>query len=94
MDGRGLPLVGFGVRILTHIQKLDDAFGLFLVHITCRRCRAVRVVKPQFLADIVGWQMSLKDLEGRMLCSKCQAKDAEVVAVPEPRPRGWSQYPR
>jgi len=75
------------VRVLTHITKLDDCFGDFLVRVTCR-CGAVREIPPQALARIVGWKVLLKDLPPRMRCSRCGKKAAEVVAVARPRPRG------
>jgi len=37
------------VRILTHIKKLDDSFGQFLVRVSCV-CGATRHVQPVALA--------------------------------------------
>jgi hypothetical protein len=34
------------VRVLTHIKKLDDCFGQFLVRVSCA-CVAVREIKPK-----------------------------------------------
>jgi hypothetical protein len=42
------------VRVLTHIKKLDDRFGQFLVRVTCK-CGAVRETTPEALARLVGW---------------------------------------
>ena len=58
------------VRVLTHIRKLDDAFGMFLVRVICD-CGAVRECEPEPLARLVGWSMTLKDLALRMRCSRC-----------------------
>jgi hypothetical protein len=68
------------VRVLAHIKKLDDCFGQFLVRVTCK-CGAVREIKPEALARLVGWSMSLEALGQRMRCSQCGEKAAEVVAV-------------
>ena len=75
------------MRVLTHIKKLDDCFGQFLVRVTCK-CGAVRAIIPQALARLVGWSMTLKELAQRMRRSHCSKKAAAVVAVARPRPRG------
>jgi hypothetical protein len=75
------------VRVLTHIKKLDDCFGQFLVRVSCP-CGASRHIEPEALARLVGWSTSLKALAQRMRCSQCGKKTAEVVAVARPRPRG------
>jgi hypothetical protein len=36
------------VRVLTHIKKLDDCFGQFLVRVSCA-CGAVREIEPEAL---------------------------------------------
>jgi hypothetical protein len=73
--------------VLTHIKKLDDCFGQFLVRVICD-CGTVREIEPEALARLVGWKVTLKELEPRMRCSKCGKKAAEVVAVARARPRG------
>jgi hypothetical protein len=75
------------VRVLTHIKKLDDCFGMFLVRVSCP-CRASREIEPEALARLVGWSMTLEALAPRLRCSHCGKKAAEVVAVAKPRPRG------
>ena len=80
------------VRVLTHIKKLDDCFGQFLVRIICD-CGAVREIEPEALARLVGWKITLKELAPRMRCSRCGKKAAEVVAVARPRPRGVPKNP-
>ena len=42
------------MQVLAHIKKLDDCFGQFLVRVTCK-CGAVREIKPEALARLVGW---------------------------------------
>jgi hypothetical protein len=74
------------VRVLAHIKKLDDCFGQFLVRVTCK-CGAVREIKPEALARIVGWSATIEQLAHRMRCSQCGKKAADVVAVARPRRR-------
>ena len=78
------------VRVLPHIKSLDDCFGDFLVRVICE-CGACREIRPQALARLVGWKMTLKELAPRMRCSQCGNKATEVVAVARPRPRGVPQ---
>ena len=40
-------------RVFTHIRKLDDCFGHFLVRVTCA-CGCKREIEPQALARLVG----------------------------------------
>jgi len=75
------------VRVLTHITKLDDCFGDFLVRVT-RTCGASRHIEPEALARIAGRSVTLAALATRMRCSNCGKKVAEVVAIAKPRPRG------
>jgi len=80
------------VRVLTHIKKLDDCFGQFLVRVICD-CSACREMEPEALARLIGWSVSLKELALRLRCSRCGKKAAEVVAVARPRPRGVPKNP-
>jgi hypothetical protein len=80
------------VRVLTHIKKLDDVFGQFLVRVSCP-CGASRHIEPEALARLVGWSATLASLAPRLRCSQCGRKDAEVVAVAKPRPRGVPKNP-
>jgi hypothetical protein len=50
-------------------------------------------IQLQALARLVGWKMTLKELELRMRCSRCAKKAAEVVAVVRPTPRGVPSNP-
>ena len=86
MDGRARRHHHARVRVLTHIKKLDDCFGEFLVRVSCV-CGASRHIEPEALARLVGWSTTLETLAQRMRCSKCGKKAAEVVAVARPRPR-------
>jgi hypothetical protein len=80
------------VRVLTHIKRLDDCFGQFLVRVICD-CGACREIEPEALARLVGWSVTLMELALRMRCSQCGKKAAEVVAVAKPRPRGVPKNP-
>jgi hypothetical protein len=75
------------VRVLPHIKKLDDALGDFLVRVTCP-CGAARHIEPEALARIAGRSATLAVLAGRMRCSQCGKKVAEVVAAGRPRSSG------
>ena len=75
------------MRVLAHVKKLDDAFGQFLVRVSCP-CGASRHIEPEALARLVGWRVTLTALASRMRCSQCGRKVAEVVAIAKPRPRG------
>jgi hypothetical protein len=79
-------------RVLTHIRKLDDCFGQFIVRVSCS-CGFKREVEPEALARLVGWKVTLEALALRLRCSKCGRKGAEVVAVARPRPRGVPKNP-
>ena len=80
------------VRVLTHIKKLDDCFGLFTVRVTCT-CGAWWEIEPETLTRRVGWSVTLEALTGRLRCKHCGKKAAEVVAVAKPRPRGIPKNP-
>jgi hypothetical protein len=92
MDDCARPQHYARVRVLTHIKKLDDCFGQFLVRVICD-CGACREIEPEAPARLVGWSMTLKELALRMRCSRCGKKAAEVVAVARPRLRGRG-FPR
>ena len=80
------------MRVLTHIKKLDDCFGQFMVRVSCP-CGFSREIEPEALARLVGWSVTLEALTTRLRCSQCGKKAAEVVAVAGPRPRGVPKNP-
>lgn len=92
LDGRTGSQHHVLVRVLTHIRKLDDSFGDFLVRVICE-CGSCREIEPQALARLAGWKVTLKELALRMRCSRCGKKAAEVVAVAKPQPRGVPKNP-
>ena len=68
------------------LTRLDDCFGDLLVRVVCD-CGACSVIRPQALAPLVSWRMTLKELALRMRYSGCGRKAAEVVAGARPRLR-------
>jgi hypothetical protein len=48
---------------------------------------------PDSCCFLVGWKTTLEALAPRLRCSQCGRKDAEVVAVARPRPRGIPKNP-
>jgi hypothetical protein len=91
MDDLGSSGQHARVRVLTHINRLDDCFGQFLVRVVCD-CGSCREIEPEALARLVGWKVTLRDLALWMRCSRCGKKAAEVVAVAGPRPRGINTH--
>jgi hypothetical protein len=75
------------VRVLTHIKKLDDCFGDFLVRVVCV-CGSCREIEPQALARLVGWKVALQELAPPLRCSRCGKKAVEVVACEASRLHG------
>ena len=53
MDAHVYPQHHARVRVLTHIKKLGDCFGHFLVRVICD-CGACREIEPEALARLVG----------------------------------------
>ena len=90
MDARAGPQHHAAVRVLTHIKKLYDCLGQFLVRMICDVARAERSSPRSWRS---GWSLTLKELAPRMRCSRCGKKAAEVVAVARPRPRGVPEEP-
>lgn len=80
------------MRALTHIKKLDDCFGDFMVRVICD-CGFAREIEPEALARLVGWSETLKELALRMRCSGCGMKAAQVVAIARSRRRGIPSNP-
>jgi hypothetical protein len=77
----------------TAIDKLSDHSGAYVISITCRECRHDREILPQSLANILGWNVTLKQACTRLRCSKCQARQVDVQIVFNRRPRGWKSNP-
>jgi hypothetical protein len=77
----------------SNITKLSDRFGDYVLRITCRRCRHTRRTPPHALAKLVGWEAPMAVLAARLRCSSCHAKDCDIVAEANRRPRGVPKSP-
>ena len=66
------------------ITRLDDESAAYRLRITCRQCRHVRLTNPHAIAQLLGWKTTLADAALRLRCSRCQAKDTELVGVLKP----------
>ena len=93
------------MRVLTHIKKLDDSFGQFLVRVSCP-CGASRHIEPEALArafaDDSERMLTRRDtliavlglafaLEGEAGEVAVDARlERNKKAVPQPR---WAKYP-
>ena len=63
------------------VIRLDDEFAAYQLRITCRQCRHVRVTSPHPIAQLLGWNTTLADAALRLRCSRCLAKDTELIAI-------------
>ena len=75
------------------IDKLSDHSGSYVICVTCRQCRHEREIDPRTLANILGWNVTLKQACTRLRCSKCQARSFEVEIAFNRKPRGWRANP-
>ena len=73
------PFAGAG----THIKKLGDCFGQFLVRVSCV-CGASRHIEPEALARLVGWSTTLS--AAALLAVREEGED------PVPPPRGGDAF--
>ncbi len=75
------------------IHKLSDHSGLYVICLTCQKCRHEREVQPRALANILGWDTTLKQAATRLRCSKCQGRAVTVEIAFDSKPRGWTSNP-
>src|SRR5262245_40978585 len=75
------------------IDKLSDRSGAYVICVTCRQCRHQREILPKSLANILGWNVTLKQACTRLRCSKCQARSFDVGIAFDRKPRGWTSNP-
>jgi len=75
------------------IDKLSDHGGSYVICVTCRKCRHEREMNPRSLANILGWNVTLKQASTRFRCSKCQSRTVKVEIAFDRRPRGWKTNP-
>lgn len=68
------------------VRKLSDEFGEYKLRITCARCRNVRLIWPHEIARKTGWNITLEQLQKRLRCIHCRAKDSVIdVMMPSNR---------
>jgi len=95
MDGNREQSYRSHMRVLNHIRKLDDCFGQFRIQVTCRACHKTREFTNEEMVRLARSKTaSFAELADRLVCTVCQLKQSEIVAVPEPRPRGVNKHPR
>jgi hypothetical protein len=75
------------------IDKLSDHSGSYVICVKCRKCSHEREITPQTLANILGWNVTLKQACTRLRCSKCQTRSFEVGIAFNRKPRGWKSNP-
>lgn len=75
------------------IDKLSDRSGAYVICVTCHKCRHAREIQPKTLANILGWDVKLKQACTRLRCSKCQARSFDIGIAFDRKPRGWTSNP-
>jgi hypothetical protein len=75
------------------IDKLSDHSGSYVICVTCRKCRHEREIDPKFLANILGWNVTLRQACTRLRCSRCQTREFQVEIAFDRKPRGWTSNP-
>jgi hypothetical protein len=75
------------------IDKLSDHSGSYVICVKCHHCQHEREMTPHSLANILGWNVTLKQACTRLRCSKCQARRFEVGIAFNRKPRGWKSNP-
>jgi hypothetical protein len=75
------------------IDKLSDHSGSYVICVTCTRCQHAREIDPRSIANILGWNVTLKQACTRLRCSKCRARSFDVKIAFDRKPRGWKANP-
>jgi hypothetical protein len=75
------------------IDKLSDHSGAYVICVVCLACQHQREMDPRSLANILGWNVTLKQACTRLRCSKCRARQFRVEVAFNRRPRGWRANP-
>jgi hypothetical protein len=75
------------------IDKLSDHSGSYVICVNCRKCLHAREIDPRTLANILGWDVTLKQACTRLRCSKCQSRSFNVEIAFNRKPRGWKANP-
>lgn len=64
-----------------------------MIQVTCTKCQHDREIEPRALANILGWNTTLKQASMRLRCSKCQGRQVKVQVAFHQKPRGWTSNP-
>lgn len=75
------------------IDKLSDHSGSYVICVTCLNCKHEREMVPRTLANILGWDATLKQACTRLRCSRCQSREYRVEVAFNRKPRGWRTNP-
>lgn len=75
------------------IDKLSDHAGTYVICVACEKCGHAREMDPQSLANILGWNVTLKQACTRLRCSKCESRAVAVEIAFNRKPRGWKSNP-
>jgi len=75
------------------IDKLSDHAGAYVICVSCQKCAHQREMVPRTLANILGWDATLRQACTRLRCSKCQARHVKVEIAFHRKPRGWRSNP-
>ena len=75
------------------IDKLSDHSGSYVICVTCLKCKHARDMVPRTLANILGWDATLKQACTRLRCSHCQSRKVRVEVAFNRKPRGWRANP-
>jgi len=77
----------------TAIDKLSDHAGSYVICVACGKCGHDREMDPRSLANILGWNATLKQACTRLRCSKCDSRTVKVEIAFDRKPRGWKSNP-
>jgi hypothetical protein len=75
------------------IDKLSDHSGSYVICVECQECRHEREILPKALANILGWNVTLKQACTRLRCSKCRSRNFKLEIAFNRKPRGWKSNP-
>jgi hypothetical protein len=75
------------------IDKLSDHSGAYVICVTCSLCQHQREMNPRTLANILGWNVTLKQACTHLRCSRCQSRSFKVEIAFDRKPRGWKANP-
>jgi hypothetical protein len=94
MDWHGQPAKNSHMPLpASTVVKLSDHSGAYIICVTCSQCRHSREMTPRALANILGWDATLRHACARLRCSKCQSRKVEVEIAFDHKPRGWKSNP-